>query len=62
MTCSTNEGLSVQVRTSVLAIEGELVTEEYFDGHVISVVGVIEYYEGSPQIKLISLSDCTFED
>ncbi len=57
LTCSTQDGKTVSVRTVVLTKDGETVTEEYFRGKTLTVTGVVEYYEGKAQLKLLSLAD-----
>lgn len=57
LTCSA-DGYEITVRTEVLYDEnGELVTKDYFDGKTIDVKGLVAYYNGNYQIKLISLKD-----
>jgi DNA/RNA endonuclease YhcR with UshA esterase domain len=40
-----------------LTQNGETVTEEYFRGVMMNVCGIVDYYKGSPQIKLLTLAD-----
>ena len=62
LTCKTQDGKTVKVRTVVLTLDGETVTEEYFKGKTISrIKGIIEYYEGEPQLKLFTTSDVEFK-
>jgi endonuclease YncB( thermonuclease family) len=57
LTCSA-DGYEISVRTSVLKNEnGDLVTEDYFIGKTIDVKGTVDYYNGSYQIEVTSLSD-----
>ncbi|MBQ8408093.1 MAG: thermonuclease family protein [Clostridia bacterium] len=57
LTCKA-DGITVSVRTTVLTDEnGKLVTEEYFKGKVIDVRGIVDYFDGSYQIKVFSLKD-----
>lgn len=60
LTCESFDGKTVTVRTSVLTLNGELVTEEYFEGTSFDIVGIVDYYEGQPQIKLFTLADIQF--
>ena len=57
LTCTSADGKTVTVRTVRLTLDGEVVTESYFQGKTISVNGVIDYYEGNPQVKLFTLAD-----
>lgn len=57
ITCEVN-GVTLDVRTVVLKDEnGATVTEDYFEGKTIDVLGIVDYYEGSYQIKVYSFSD-----
>lgn len=56
LTCDC-DGKDVTVRTVKLTKDGETVTEGYFLGKNINVRGVVEMYEGAPQIKLFTLAD-----
>lgn len=57
LTCSV-DGRTISVRTTLLKDEnGDLVTEEYFMGKTIDVRGVVDYYNGTYQILLLSLKD-----
>lgn len=64
ITCRTADGSTVTVRTNVLydTVDGEkvLVDESYFTGKTFNVRGLVEYYEGSYQIKAVTFSDITF--
>lgn len=53
ITCKVN-GITVVVRTEKLYINGVLVTDDMYLGKTIDVEGVIDYYNGSYQIKVIS--------
>ena len=57
LTCTSADGKTVTVRTVRLTVDGEVVTESYFQGKTINVNGVIDYYQGNPQIKLFTLTD-----
>ncbi len=59
LTCVVN-GTTVSVRTSVLYDQnGDLVTEDYFDGKTIDVRGVVDSFDGDYQIRVTTLSDIT---
>ncbi len=61
ITCKNN-GKTVTLRTVVLYDEeGNLVTEEYFRGKTISVKGLVDYFDGTYQIKIYSLNDVTVQ-
>lgn len=61
LTCRTQDGETVTVRTVRLTLDGQTVTEDYFrDKTLQSVVGIVEYYNDKPQIKLFTLSDVEF--
>lgn len=58
LTCTSEDGETVKVRTNVLTFEdGTPVTDEYFMGKTISVVGVVDDYNNASQLKLISILD-----
>lgn len=60
LTCKTNDGKTVKIRTIVLKNDnGNVVTEDYFAGKTIDVKGVVESFDGEIQIKLLRLSDAT---
>ena len=55
------DGVSVDIRTVVL-YEGEgqdrkLVTADKYEGKTINVKGIVDYYNGSYQIKVYSVND-----
>ncbi|MCM1131152.1 MAG: thermonuclease family protein [Roseburia sp.] len=57
------DGKTVKIRTSVLRKENyELITESYFENKTITVVGLLETYENSKQVKVVSIDDVTFEE
>lgn len=57
LTC-TVDGITITVRTGVLKdADGNLITEEYFKDKTIDVQGIVDCYEGSYQIRALSLSD-----
>ncbi len=57
ITCEVN-GVTVAVRTEVLKDEsGAIITQDIFAGKTIDVRGIVDYYDGSYQIKVYSFSD-----
>ncbi len=57
LTCKV-DGYTIAVRTALLKDEdGKIVTEDYFTGKTIDVRGIVDYYDGSYQIKVFSLKD-----
>ncbi len=57
LTCEV-DGKTVTVRTIVLTgADGKLVTEDYFKDKTIDVKGLVDYFDGSYQIKLYSIQD-----
>ncbi len=62
LTCEVN-GVTVDVRTVVLYDQdGKLVTEEYFAGKTIDVKGLVDYFSGSYQIKVLSLANINIHE
>ena len=62
LTCES-DGIAVVVRTAVLTdSEGNLVTADRFEGKNISVRGVVDYYDGEYQIKVLSAGDITINN
>ena len=60
ITCTASDGTTVVVRTAVLRDEnGDLITADAYRGKTISVKGIVDYYSGSYQIKVLSASDIT---
>lgn len=57
LTCKTADNRTVKVRTIVLQNKetGEIATEDMLIGKTIDVVGVIDYFNGSYQIKVLSI-------
>ncbi|MDE6047090.1 MAG: hypothetical protein K2F56_00520, partial [Anaeroplasmataceae bacterium] len=51
---------TVTIRTTILRVDYELVTEDYFEGKTITVMGFIETYNEAKQIKLVSVDDVAF--
>jgi DNA/RNA endonuclease YhcR with UshA esterase domain len=54
LTC-TNGKYTITVSTNVLIKDGQVVTESYFKGKTIDVKGLVATFDGSYQIKLLSL-------
>ena len=62
LTCS-KDGVTVLVRTAVLYdAEGKLVTDDAFWGKTIDVKGVVDFYDGKHQVKVLTLNSITFHD
>ena len=62
LTCEAN-GVQISVRTAVLHDEnGKLVTEEYFAGKTIDVKGLVDYFSGTYQIKVLSLANINIHE
>lgn len=58
LTCS-KDGDIIQVRTLPFYKDGELMTERDVLGFVIDVIGVVDTYEGSVQIRVFNIDDLT---
>ena len=57
LTCKV-DGMTVVVRTAVLKdADGNLITESAYEGKTIDVKGIVDCYNGSYQIKVMSASD-----
>ncbi|MCR5457424.1 MAG: thermonuclease family protein [Clostridiales bacterium] len=56
LSCSVN-GQAITVRTNPFYENGELITKDYFQDKTIDVKGLVSYYKGEYQIKVISLGD-----
>ena len=57
LTCKAG-GKTVYVRTTVFRDEnGELITEDHYNGKTIDVKGIIDYFDGDYQIKVFRPSD-----
>ena len=62
LTCEAG-GVQIDVRTAVLYDEdGKLVTEEYFAGKTIDVKGLVDYFSGTYQIKVLSLANINIHE
>ncbi len=59
LTCEC-DGIEVDVRTTVLTDDdGKIITAEAYEGKTINVKGIIDYFSGSYQIKVLSAKDIT---
>ena len=59
LTCEYN-GVTISVRTVVLLDEaGNLVTADAYEGKTIDVRGIVDYFDGTYQIKVFSKNDIT---
>jgi DNA/RNA endonuclease YhcR with UshA esterase domain len=59
LTC-TRDGVTIDVRTTVLYDENNnLITADAYMGKTINVKGIVDYYSGSYQIKVLSANDIT---
>ena len=59
LVCEVN-GLPISVRTGVLLDEnGELITEDSYLGRVIDVKGIVDYFNGTYQIKVFTKDNIT---
>ena len=57
MTCEV-DGIQVDVRTVVLTdADGKLITEDTYKGKTIDVKGIVDYFDGTYQIKVFSADD-----
>lgn len=62
LTC-TVDGLTVSVRTAVLYdANGDLVTADAYMGKNISVKGAVDYYDGTYQIKVLTVDNITVNE
>lgn len=62
LTCEVN-GVTIDVRTVVLIDEnGNLITENVYRGKTIDVKGIVDYFDGSYQIKVFSENDITIHE
>lgn len=59
----TSGGLEVQVRTVVLYdADNQMITADAYKGKTINVIGVVDYYSGNYQIKVLSVAGITVLD
>lgn len=62
LTCEV-DGKTISVRTVVLRdSDGNLITAEAYQGKVIDVKGIVDYYDGTYQIKVFSANDITIHN
>jgi DNA/RNA endonuclease YhcR with UshA esterase domain len=60
LTCESPDGTVVTVRTAVLRDgAGELITEDAYSGKTIDVRGIVDYFDGEYQIKVLTANDIT---
>lgn len=57
----TSGGIPVQIRTAVLYENGEMITQDRYIGKIISVKGIVDFYEGAHQIKVFLPDQITLE-
>jgi DNA/RNA endonuclease YhcR with UshA esterase domain len=59
LTCEA-DGSTIDVRTIVLRDDnGEVITSDKYLGKTIDVVGIVDYFSGSYQIKVFTPQDIT---
>ena len=62
LSCTQN-GVPVSIRTAVLYdANNALITEDAYLGKTISVKGIVDFYDGSYQIKVFSANDITVQN
>ena len=62
LTCKVGN-VTISVRTTVLRdADGNLITASTFQGKNINVKGMVDYYNGTYQIKVFSIDDVTFNN
>ena len=62
LTCDAN-GVTVTVRTALLQDEkGNRITEETYLGKTIDVKGIVEYFDGTYQIKVLTANNITITE
>ena len=58
LTCQSEDGERISVRTVALRDDnGNLITAETFNGKTIDVKGMVDYFDGTYQIKLFTIND-----
>ena len=61
LTCEAEDGTIVDVRTIVITDEnGDVVTEDAFEGKTINVLGIVDLFGGKYQVKVFRYADITF--
>ena len=59
ITCEAG-GVTIVLRTNVLRnADGSIVKAETFEGQILEIRGIVDYYEGTYQIKILSVNDIT---
>ena len=62
ITCKAQDGTEITVRTVVLNDQdGEIIKASAYEGKVIDVKGIVDYFDGSYQIKVLSAEDITIK-
>lgn len=63
LTCTSDDGLTVVIRTDVLYDEDKnLITEDEYLRRIIDVKGIVGIYDGNYQIKVLSAKDITIKN
>ena len=52
ITCQAEDGTKIVIRTEVLTENGKVVTQDRYEGKVITVKGLVDYYNGSYQVAV----------
>ena len=61
ITCEAG-GLTVTIRTNVLRdADGNVIKQAAYEGKTISIRGIVDYYDGDYQIKVLSANDITVQ-
>lgn len=62
ITCTAEDGTEITVRTEVLRdAGGNIVKQDAFEGKTINVRGLVDYFNGSYQVKVFALGDITIQ-
>jgi hypothetical protein len=62
LTCKAPDGTEVSVRTAVLwDAAGYMVTADAYAGKTINVQGIVDYYDGTYQIKVFTAKGITIQ-
>ena len=57
ITCQA-DGLTIEIRTNVLRdADGNVIKADAYEGKTIDVKGIVDFYEGKYQIKVLSVND-----
>lgn len=62
LNCTAADGTKIDLRTIVLYVGDEKVTEDYFLGKTIDVKGFVDYFDGDYQIEIYSVNDVTIHN